>query len=55
MKKVKLEIGVPDELVGKVVKAILLHAHTGNKGDGKIFISTVDETIKIRTGEKVNA
>lgn len=55
MKKVQLEIIVPDELVEKVVKAIVHHAHTRNPGDGKIFISTVDETIKIRKGEKVNA
>ena len=55
VKKIKLEIVVPDELVEQVVQLIAKHAHTGNPGDGKIFVSTVDETIKIRTGEKENA
>lgn len=52
VKKVKLEIVVPDELLEKVVETITRHAHTGNPGDGKIFISTVDEVVKIRTGER---
>jgi nitrogen regulatory protein P-II 1 len=55
VKKIKLEIVVPDELVEKVVQLIAKHAHTGNPGDGKIFVSTVEETIKVRTGEKENA
>jgi nitrogen regulatory protein P-II 1 len=50
-KKIKLEIVVPDDLVEKVAKIITTLAHTGNPGDGKIFISTVDEVVKVRTGE----
>lgn len=50
--KVKLEIVVPDELVEKVVATIHQHAHTGNPGDGKIFIISVDDVMKIRTGER---
>ena len=52
VKKVKLEIVLPDHLVDEVVEIIYTNAHTGNIGDGKIFISTVDEAVKIRTGEK---
>ena len=51
VKKIKLEIVVPDELAESVVQLIAKHAHTGNPGDGKIFISTVDEVVEIRTGE----
>ncbi len=51
-KKTKLEIVVPDHLVEKVIKIIESHSHTGRAGDGKIFVSTVDEVIKIRTHEK---
>ena len=51
VKKIKLEIVVPDHLVEKVVQLIARRAHTGNPGDGKIFISTVDDVVKIRTGE----
>ena len=51
VKKIKLEIVVPDELVEKVVQLIVERAHTGNAGDGKIFISAVDDVVKIRTGE----
>ncbi|HEY4683641.1 MAG TPA: P-II family nitrogen regulator [Candidatus Acidoferrales bacterium] len=52
VKKIKLEIVVPDDLVEKVVQLIAKHAHTGNPGDGKIFVSTVDDVVKIRTGER---
>ena len=48
--KVKLEIVCPDEECGAVVSAIREAAHTGRRGDGKIFVSTVDEAISIRTG-----
>jgi nitrogen regulatory protein P-II 1 len=51
VKKIKLEIVVPDDLVEKVVQLIAKHAHTGNPGDGKIFISTVEEVVEIRAGE----
>ncbi|GGK42461.1 P-II family nitrogen regulator [Salinarimonas ramus] len=49
--KVKLEIVLADELVEKAVEAIRKAAQTGRIGDGKIFVSTVDEAIRIRTGE----
>ncbi|MBA3975708.1 MAG: hypothetical protein C0504_16000 [Candidatus Solibacter sp.] len=49
---VKLEIVVPSALVNSVVEIIRSHAHTGRPGDGKIFISTVDEVVRIRTGER---
>lgn len=50
--KVKLEIVVTDEIVSKIVEAIEVSAKTGTIGDGKIFISTVEEAIRIRTGER---
>ena len=53
-KKVKLEIVVPDQLAGAVVETILKHAHTGRPGDGLLFVSTVDEVYRIRTGTKEN-
>ena len=49
--KVKLEIAVDDEMVDNVVDAILKSANTGKIGDGKIFISTLEEIVRIRTGE----
>ena len=51
-RKVKLEIVVPDDLLEWTLQAIVANAHRGNPGDGKIFISTVDEVIKVRTGER---
>jgi nitrogen regulatory protein P-II 1 len=50
--KVKIEIVLSDELVDKVVHAILEHARTGKIGDGKIFLSRVDEAIRIRNEER---
>ncbi|MFZ2197261.1 MAG: P-II family nitrogen regulator [Thermodesulfovibrionales bacterium] len=49
--KIKLEIVAPDNLASKVVSTIEQVAKTGKIGDGKIFVSTVDEAIRIRTGE----
>jgi nitrogen regulatory protein P-II 1 len=49
--KVRIEIVLDDGLVDQAVEAILQAARTGRIGDGKIFISTVDEAIRIRTGE----
>ncbi|NLC71742.1 MAG: P-II family nitrogen regulator [Desulfuromonadaceae bacterium] len=50
--KIKMEIVVPDDLVGKVVETISETARTGRIGDGKIFVLPVDEAIRIRTGER---
>jgi nitrogen regulatory protein P-II 1 len=50
--KVKLEIAVADELVAKAVAAIEETAKTGRIGDGKIFILSLEEAVRIRTGEK---
>ena len=49
--KVKLEIVVPEELVHQAIEAIVEAAHTGHPGDGKIFVSTIDEAIRISTRE----
>jgi nitrogen regulatory protein P-II 1 len=49
--KVKIEIVLQDELVEQAVNAIRNAAQTGRIGDGKIFVSTVEEAIRIRTGE----
>ncbi len=49
--KVKLEIAIGDDLVDSVVEAITKSAATGKIGDGKIFISNLEEVIRIRTGE----
>lgn len=51
-RKTKVEVVVPDELAETVVAAIATAARTGRVGDGKIFVSTVEESIKIRTGER---
>lgn len=50
--KLKIEVVVPDEDLERVTKAIIDSAKTGEIGDGKIFISNVQDAIRIRTGEK---
>ncbi len=50
--KVRLEVVVDDGLAERVVEAIENAARTGRIGDGKIFVSTVDEAVRIRTGER---
>lgn len=49
--KVKLEIGVTDDRVEAVIEAITKTANTGKIGDGKIFVTNVEQVIRIRTGE----
>jgi nitrogen regulatory protein P-II 1 len=49
--KVKIEVVIADELVDRAVEAIQNAARTGRIGDGKIFISTIEQAIRIRTGE----
>jgi len=50
--KIKLEVVLPNELAESVVAAILKTAKTGKIGDGKIFLSNVDEAVRIRNGER---
>ena len=50
--KVKLEVVVEDGLAERVVEAIAQAAQTGRIGDGKIFVSTIEEALRIRTGER---
>jgi len=50
--KVKLEVIVPDAIAERTVEAIAGAAQTGRIGDGKIFVSTIDSALRIRTGEK---
>jgi nitrogen regulatory protein P-II 1 len=50
--KVKVEVVVPDTLVDKVVSVICQAAKTGSIGDGKVFVLSMGEAIRIRTGEK---
>ena len=50
--KIKLETVVEDERVEQVIEAIVQTAHTGKIGDGKIFVSPIDDAIRIRTGER---
>ena len=50
--KVKIEVVIDDAMTERVVDAIQNAAQTGRIGDGKIFISTIDEAIRIRTGER---
>ena len=49
--KVKIEIVVPDDAVESAIDSILKAAHTGKIGDGKIFVTAVEQVIRIRTGE----
>jgi nitrogen regulatory protein P-II 1 len=55
VKKSKIEVVVSDDHVERVVRTIQEHAHTGNIGDGKIFVYEVADVIRIRTGERGRA
>jgi nitrogen regulatory protein P-II 1 len=50
--KIKLEMVLPDEMVERAVQAIVTAARTGQIGDGKIFLSRIDESIRIRNDER---
>ncbi len=50
--KVKIELVLDDNLVERAIEAIVQAARTGRIGDGKIFVTSVEEAIRIRTGEK---
>ena len=49
--KVKLEVAIDDSMLDQVIEAITETANTGKIGDGKIFVSTLEQVIRIRTGE----
>jgi nitrogen regulatory protein P-II 1 len=50
--KVKIELVVPDDQLDPTIEAIISAAKTGKIGDGKIFVSTIEQAIRIRTGEE---
>ena len=49
--KVKLEIAAPEEQVEAIIEAVMVAAHTGKTGDGKIFVSRLEQVVRIRTAE----
>ena len=53
--KVKLEIAIADDIVAKTIEAIIKAAKTGKIGDGKIFVTPLDEVVRIRTDERGDA
>jgi nitrogen regulatory protein P-II 1 len=50
--KLKIEVALPDALVDAAVEAIMKTARTGKFGDGKIFVSDLEDVVRIRTGER---
>jgi|ERR1043166_7351054 len=53
--KVKVEVIMPENLVDRAIEAIIKAARTGKIGDGKIFVTEVEQTVRIRTGESGEA
>jgi nitrogen regulatory protein PII len=53
--KIKMELVIPDEKVEDAIQAIVKAARTGKIGDGKVFVSTIEEAVRIRTEEKGTA
>lgn len=49
--KLKIEVAVPTETVDQVIEAIVAASKTGQIGDGKIFVTTIEQAVRIRTGE----
>jgi nitrogen regulatory protein P-II 1 len=49
--KVKIEVALPEELVESAIDAVLKTAKTGKFGDGKVFVSSLEDVVRIRTGE----
>ena len=49
--KMKIELAVPDETVERALEVVIAAAHTGNIGDGKIFVMPLEQCVRIRTGE----
>lgn len=54
LKKVRLEVAVNEDFVPKTIEAIVSGARTGNIGDGKIFVTALEQCVRIRTGETGN-
>lgn len=52
--KAKIEVAIEDELVDQAIEAICKAANTGHIGDGKIFVTALEQTVRIRTGETGN-
>jgi nitrogen regulatory protein P-II 1 len=50
--KVKIEVAVPDDIVEACIQAVLKSAATGKFGDGKIFVTSLDQAVRIRTGQR---
>jgi nitrogen regulatory protein P-II 1 len=50
--KIKVESVIPDHVVDQVVEAIVAAAYTGEPGDGRIFVSPIEQAVRIRTGER---
>jgi nitrogen regulatory protein P-II 1 len=50
--KLKIEVALPEDLVEKAVEAVVKTGRTGKFGDGKVFVTSLDEVIRIRTGEQ---
>ena len=55
VKKARIEIVAPDEMVNEIVDTIVRVAHTGNGGDGKVFVWPVQQAVRIQTGERGDA
>jgi len=51
VKKARIEIVAHDEMVDRIVETITRAAHTGNRGDGKVFVWPVERAVRIQTGE----
>lgn len=52
LKKVQIEMVVSDKTVDEIVQCIVKEAQTGNIGDGKIFVSPIEDVVRVRTGER---
>ena len=50
--KIKVEVVIPSDIVDEAIDAVVKAARTGKFGDGKIFVSTVETSVRIRTGER---
>ena len=55
VKKARIEIVAPDEMIEQIVDTIVRTAHTGNPGDGKVFVWPVEQAVRIQTGETNDA